>query len=171
AGAASPREAVSLTPALSSAAAAACQKRGSELSCSSSVSQAVAGGAAPLSIHELRSVVLPVPGGAASSVSLRVATAEERLSNRRVRATVRHLPPRTGASLASGMHACPGTRPGRVPVASALGGPSFMATGTFAPRRGACNDARPCLWVCADRLRGVVHTPADASRAIVTRNG
>src|SRR4029079_16796511 len=87
AGAASPREAVSLTPALSSAATAACQKRGSELSCSSSVSQAVAGGAAPLSIHELRSVVLPVPGGAASSVSLRVATAEERLSNTTLRRT------------------------------------------------------------------------------------
>ena len=64
------------------------QKRGSELSCSSSVSQAVAAGAAPHSIHELRSVVLPL------------ARAEER-------ERPRSRQPRTGSRRRPGAHGAP----------------------------------------------------------------
>ena len=51
-------------------------------------------GAAPASIHELSSVVLPDPGGAATSVSLRLSTAAERLS-KQPRARHDPAPPHT----------------------------------------------------------------------------
>ena len=164
------------SPRRASAAACALRRRGrarrrpparsgSELSCSSSVSQAVAEGAAPASIHELRSVVFPVPGGAARSVRRRVATAEDRLSKRRGRATVRRRPCMHGSSFASGMRELLGARAeAGLSRRSRFGASCSMATRTFAPHGWPTTVCTRIFGpVCTPALAGCVHTSADAA--------